>query len=60
MILEVDDIYTAYGLSQILFGVSLAVEKQATRDNRESDDFLIQSVHRSFLELVQDALRQMI
>lgn len=27
MILEVDDLYTAYGLSQILFGVSLTVEK---------------------------------
>ncbi len=27
MILEVDDLYTAYGLSQILFGVSLTVDK---------------------------------
>lgn len=27
MILEVDDLYTAYGLSQILFGVSLSVGK---------------------------------
>lgn len=27
MILEVEDLYTAYGLSQILFGVSLTVEK---------------------------------
>ena len=27
MILEVSDLYTAYGLSQILFGVSLSVEK---------------------------------
>jgi branched-chain amino acid transport system ATP-binding protein len=28
MILEVNDIYTAYGLSQILFGVSLKVEEE--------------------------------
>ena len=27
MILEVNDIYTAYGLSQILFGVSLKVQE---------------------------------
>ena len=27
MILQVDDLYTAYGLSQILFGVSLTVDK---------------------------------
>ena len=27
MILQVDDLYTTYGLSQILFGVSLAVDK---------------------------------
>jgi len=27
MLLEVDDIYTSYGLSQILFGVTLAVEE---------------------------------